>query len=69
MLIYFGADHRGFELKEQLKNYVNDLGYEIYDAGNDRYDEGDDYTEFAAAVGQGVGRDPEGSKGVLVCGS
>jgi len=69
MLIYFGADHKGFEMKEQLKSFVNDLGYEIYDAGNDSYDENDDYTDFAAAVAQGVGRETEGSKGVLICGS
>jgi len=69
MLIYFGADHKGFELKEHLKKYVNDLGYETYDVGNDSYDEKDDYTDFAAAVGQGVGRDSADARGVLICGS
>lgn len=29
MVVYFGADHRGFELKEQLKKYFQERGYEL----------------------------------------
>lgn len=69
MIIYFGSDHRGFELKEFLKEAVQGQGYEMYDLGNTVYDEKDDYPDFAAAVAKKVSLDPEGSRGILLCGS
>ena len=35
MKIYIGSDHTGYELKEELKTYLADLGigYEIIDKG------------------------------------
>lgn len=69
MIIYFGADHRGYALKEHLKEAVRDTGYEIYDVGNTVYDEADDYPDFAAEVAKKVSRDPEGSRGIVICGS
>lgn len=69
MLIYIGADHRGFQLKESLKTYLKDSGYEAVDVGNDQYVATDDYPDFAALVGRKVGLDPENSRGVLICGS
>ena len=69
MVVYFGADHRGFNLKERLKGFLHDQGYEVVDVGNDRYDEKDDYPDFAVEVGKRVSLDPEKARGVLICGS
>lgn len=69
MLIYIGADHRGFNLKEFLKIFLKNRGYETLDLGNIRYEESDDYADFAAAVAQKVSVDPNGSRGILVCAS
>ena len=69
MVIYFGADHRGFNLKERLKKFLQNQGYEVVDVGNEIYDETDDYPDFAVEVGKRVSLDPEKSKGVLICGS
>lgn len=69
MVIYFGADHRGFNLKEILKNFLKEQGYEVLDLGNDHYDETDDYPDFAAKVANKVSWDPESSRGVVICGS
>lgn len=69
MIIYLGADHRGFNLKERLKDFLRNQGYEIADMGAARYEESDDYPDFARAVAENVGTDPEGSRGVLICGS
>lgn len=69
MVIYIGADHRGFQLKEFLKIFLNNKGYETADMGNVHYDEKDDYSDFAAAVGKKVSREPEASQGILICGS
>ena len=69
MLIYIGADHRGFQLKETLKTYLKGSGYEVVDVGNDQYVAGDDYPDFAALAARKVSLDPENSLGVLICGS
>ncbi len=69
MLIYIGADHRGFQLKETLKKYLKDQGYEVLDVGNDKYNENDDYPDFAKLTAQAVGQDPWNRRGILICGS
>ena len=67
MLIYLGADHGGFNLKEFLKISLKNKGYEATDLGNVRYEESDDYPDFAAAVGKKVSANPEESRGILIC--
>lgn len=69
MVIYLGADHRGFRLKEAIKRFLGDEGYEIVDAGNSVQDETDDYVDFAKTVAEHVSRDPVGGRGILFCGS
>lgn len=70
MVIYLGADHRGFEIKEQIKKLLSDKGYfEIADLGAKTYDKNDDYPDFASHVAKRVSEDPENARGVLVCGS
>lgn len=69
MYIYIGADHRGFELKEFLKIFLKNQGYEVADMGNLQYDQKDDYSEFAKNVAQKVSRDYENSRGIIICGS
>lgn len=69
MIIYIGADHRGFKLKESLKSYLELNGYKFFDLGNDHYDENDDYPDFAKLVAGKVSADPLESRGVLICGS
>lgn len=67
-MIYIGADHRGFELKEYLRNRLIDESVEVFDVGAATYDSGDDYVDFASDVVAGVLRDPK-NLGVLLCGS
>jgi ribose 5-phosphate isomerase B len=69
MVIYLGADHRGFELKQYLAGFLKGEGYSVADLGNAIYDENDDYPTFAAAVAEKVSIDYEGSRGILICGS
>ncbi len=69
MLIYIGADHRGFQLKEILKQFLKDQGYEVVDVGNDHYDEQDDYPDFAKLVARAVSQDFFNRRGILICGS
>ncbi len=69
MTVYFGADHRGFNLKEILKKITESWGYTVVDLGNKHYDEEDDYADFAGRVGQKVSLDHHGGRGVVICGS
>lgn len=69
MTIYFGADHRGFKLKETLKAAVQGMGHEVVDLGAEQVDPNDDYPDFAAAVAKEVSTDPEQKRGVVLCGS
>lgn len=47
--IAIGSDHGGFELKEQIKSKLQDLGYSIVDCGTDST-ASVDYPKFAHAV-------------------
>lgn len=67
MVVYIGADHRGFNHKEAIKKYLAGLGYAVSDMGNEKYDEHDDYPDFAEKVAKKVSI--EGGVGVLICGS
>jgi len=69
MILYIGADHRGFELKEALKQFLKDNGYSVTDMGAVGYDEGDDFVDFARLVAEKVSADIRNSKGILICGS
>ncbi len=67
-MIYIGADHKGFELKEFLKNKLRENNINYEDLGNFEYDPSDDYPDFAFMVGEKVS-ESKGSLGVLICGS
>ena len=54
-VVAIGADHGGFELKEQLKGHLRDWGYQVLDLGTDS-PEAVDYPDFAEAVGNAVVR-------------
>ncbi len=53
--IAFGADHGGFEMKEDLKKFVRELGFEITDLGTNSASPVD-YPDFAQAVALAVAR-------------
>lgn len=69
MVTYIAADHRGFALKEELKAYLTDGGYDVVDLGNDIQEEGDDYPDFAIAVADAVSNNPAEDRGIVICGS
>lgn len=68
-MIYIGADHRGFQLKEELKAYFTERGERCEDIGAYAHDPDDDYPDFARLVGEKVAENPETHRGVLLCGS
>jgi len=69
MVIYLGADHRGFKLKEILKESLQKAGYAVFDLGNNIEDPNDDYVDFAVKVAEKVSLEFETAKGIVICGS
>ena len=68
MKIYIGADHRGFELKEKMKQWLVGQNYQVEDLGAITFDMVDDYTTYAAKVASAVSLE-RGSLGLLFCAS
>ncbi|HUA83295.1 MAG TPA: ribose 5-phosphate isomerase B [Bryobacteraceae bacterium] len=67
MRIVLGADHAGFEMKQNLVALVRDLGHEAVDVGTDST-KAVDYPDFAEKVGVAI-RDGAADRGILICGS
>lgn len=67
-MIVFGADHAGFELKEYLKKYLFDQGYEIYDAGAYVLDEQDSFADITPKAIKVLQADPN-NRAIIICGS
>lgn len=63
-VVAIGADHGGFELKEQLKVYLEAWGYKILDVGTWNR-EAVDYPDFAEAVATKVA-EGEAWRGVVI---
>ncbi|MHC1785411.1 MAG: ribose 5-phosphate isomerase B [Anaerolineaceae bacterium] len=53
--IAIGSDHGGYNLKEMLKKYLQELGYSITDLGTADSKTAVDYPDFAKAVAEQVG--------------
>ncbi|MBN2248673.1 MAG: ribose 5-phosphate isomerase B [Coriobacteriia bacterium] len=67
MRVYLGSDHAGFELKEQVRDVLRDLGHDVVDIGP-YTDESVDYPDYAERVGRAVASG-EAPFGVLICGT
>jgi len=62
--IAIGADHGGFDLKEELKGYLVAWGYTVLDQGTANRD-AVDYPDFAEAVANAVVRG-DASRGIVI---
>lgn len=67
MKIALGADHAGYELKNRIKQHLQQKGIETHDEGTNSSDSVD-YPDFARLVGQVVSQ-RRVDLGILVCGS
>lgn len=69
MTIFMGADHRGFELKNKLMEYLQEKDIRVEDMGNYSYDAVDNFPEFGKKVATAVAQKPDEFFGIAVCGS
>ncbi len=67
MIISIGSDHRGFELKERIKEYLKSKKVKVIDFGTDS-NASADYPDFAQKVGISVAKG-ESKYGIAICGS
>src|SRR5450759_1369287 len=67
-MLFLGADHRGFSLKEELKKYLLRENIPFTDLGSFKLVKEDDYPDIAALVAQQVSSN-KNNKGILICGS
>lgn len=65
--IVLAADHAGYELKNLLKQDLEEMGYEVLDLGTNASDSVD-YPDFGKALAEAVA-DGKAGRGVLVCGT
>ena len=67
-MIYLGADHRGFTLKEKVAKWLFEWKYGFTDMGAESLDPDDDYPIYAEKVASMVVGN-RSSRGILLCGS
>ena len=66
-MIAIASDHGGFQLKETIRQYLEERGLEYRDYGT--YDEAScDYPDYAKAAARAVA-DGECKRGIVVCGT
>lgn len=69
MKILLASDHAGFEYKQEVKNWLRTLGYEVQDEGNFSLISDDDYPDFIKVVAKQISSDPDNIKGIVFGGS
>ena len=67
MKIAIACDHAGFELKEQLVNWLKDLKYQVLDFGTNSADSVD-YPDLAVPAAESVA-EGDSDFGIVICGS
>lgn len=68
MKIAVAGDHAGFELKNHIYELLGEMGGEVLDLGAKTFEAGDDYPDFAEALGNAIASG-KAERGVLICGS
>ena len=69
MNIYIAADHNGYQMKNELVEWLQNQKHEVTDFGADEFDKGDDYPDFGIKVAKAVAEDPDNRYGIVLCGS
>ncbi|OEH85431.1 ribose 5-phosphate isomerase B [Desulfuribacillus stibiiarsenatis] len=67
MKVAIAADHGGYVLKEEIKELIHEMGYEVFDFGTSN-SESVDYPDYALPVAEAVA-DGRYDRGILICGT
>ncbi len=66
-MIYIGADHGGFKLKEHLKKFLASEKLEFKDVGANSFKKDDDYPDYAGKAAREVSKNPISNVAILIC--
>ena len=70
MKIFLGADHNGFQYKQDLTAFLQAAGHEVIEEGNLMIDPNDDFPQFAGrTVNDLLASGDMEARGILLCGS
>ena len=67
MKIAIGNDHAAVEMKQEIRTYLEEKGYQVINYGTDTH-ESCNYPEYGEAVGRAVA-EGKADCGVLICGT
>lgn len=65
-MIYLASDHRGFELKGRIKEWLTEWGYAYEDCGPQSYDPDDDYPDFVRTAAEKVAAIPGEHRAIVM---
>jgi ribose 5-phosphate isomerase B len=68
MKLGIAADHGGFNLKDEVKAWLNSAGHQVKDFGAHQLDQFDDYPDFVIPLARAVASG-EVKYGIAICGS
>ncbi len=66
MKIFIATDHKGFQLKEKIKEWLFAWHYEVEDFGALQLDPDDDYPDFISKAAQAVSKDPAHARAIIL---
>lgn len=70
MKVFLGADHNGYELRNQIREHLAHQGHEVEVVGSEVQNEADDYPPIAyEATAKLLGEEDGQARGILICGS
>jgi ribose 5-phosphate isomerase B len=67
--IFLAADHAGYDLKETLKPFLIEHGYNVEDCGASMRDLADDYPDFISLAAKKVAENPTNARAIVMGGS
>ncbi len=65
-MIYLASDHRGFELKAKIAQWLVQWGYQVEDVGAHEYNPQDDYPDFIMRAARKVAENPAENKAIVL---
>ncbi len=64
-MLYLASDHAGFELKQDIANFLKQADSEFIDIGPFTYDALDDYPDFIIPAAEKVGQNPDKNRAII----
>lgn len=66
--IILASDHAAFDLKEKIREYLQENGYDVKDMGTHSRDSVN-WAEYGSKAAKLVSADPDNTRGIILCGS